>query len=78
MKLFVAMLGTETNTFSPVPTGLNQWRETLLARSSEPRDEDPPMLRGAKAVLGGAASFLCPRHRDAVLAYLEALAEESG
>ncbi|MBU1492632.1 MAG: DUF732 domain-containing protein [Actinomycetota bacterium] len=28
-------------------------------------------------VLGGAASFLCPRHRDAVAAYLEVLAEEN-
>jgi len=31
----------------------------------------------AGGVLGGAASFLCPQHRDAVMAYLEALAEEN-
>ena len=29
----------------------------------------------AGAVLGGAASFLCPQHRESVTAYLEALAE---
>jgi microcystin degradation protein MlrC len=49
------MLGTETNTFSPVPTGLNMWRETLLARRSDRLEEDPPMLRGAKAALTKAA-----------------------
>ena len=31
----------------------------------------------AGGVLGGAASFLCPEHRDAVMAYLEVLAEEN-
>lgn len=35
MKLFYAMLGTETNTFSPMPTGLNVWRSTILVRSKE-------------------------------------------
>ena len=31
----------------------------------------------AGGVLGAAASYLCPQHRDAVPAYLEALAEEN-
>lgn len=56
MKLFVAMLGTETNTFSPVPTGLNLWRETMLVRRGDRDEDDPPMLRGAKAVLTKAAA----------------------
>ena len=29
-KLFLAMLATETNTFSPLPTGWNVWRDTVL------------------------------------------------
>jgi microcystin degradation protein MlrC len=54
MKLFVAMLATETNTFSPIPTGPNVWRETLLVRRSDPRDQDPPMVLGARGLLGAA------------------------
>jgi microcystin degradation protein MlrC len=34
-KLFMAMLATETNTFSPLPTGWNVWRDTVLRRRSE-------------------------------------------
>ena len=29
------MLATETNTFSPIPTGMNVWRDTMLRRTSE-------------------------------------------
>ena len=42
MKIFAAALGTETNTFSPLPTGWQTFRETLYqhgdatARSSNP------------------------------------------
>ena len=36
--LFLAMLATETNTFSPLPTGWNVWRETLLRRRSEHKE----------------------------------------
>ena len=28
-RMFMAMLSTETNTFSPIPTGLNVWRDML-------------------------------------------------
>jgi microcystin degradation protein MlrC len=41
-KLFLAMLATETNTFSPLPTGWNVWRETLLRRRAE---HDPTISR---------------------------------
>jgi len=37
-KMFFGTLGTETNTFSPIPTGWNAWENFLLVRS---RDEDP-------------------------------------
>ena len=32
MKTFIACLGTETNTFSPMPTGLATFEETMLYR----------------------------------------------
>jgi microcystin degradation protein MlrC len=32
MRIFTAALGTETNTFSPLPTGLQTYRETLYVR----------------------------------------------
>ena len=30
MKIFIACLGTETNTFSPIPTGLQNFQDTML------------------------------------------------
>ena len=33
MKLFLASLGTETNTFSPFPTGYDNFKETYLVRA---------------------------------------------
>jgi len=42
-KLFLAMLATETNTFSPLPTGWNVWRDTVLRRRKE---HDPTISRG--------------------------------
>jgi microcystin degradation protein MlrC len=41
-KVFLAMLATETNTFSPMPTGWNIWRDTLLRRRTE---HDPTISR---------------------------------
>jgi microcystin degradation protein MlrC len=54
--MFLAMLATETNTFSPVPTGPNVWKETVLVHRSDPRDQDPPAVRGARALLSKLAS----------------------
>lgn len=34
MKLLIAGLATETNTYSPIPTGLNSFREGILSRSA--------------------------------------------
>ena len=39
MKLFTAFLGTETNTFSPIPTGQANFAETFLVRGGEHGDE---------------------------------------
>jgi len=55
-RMFLGMLATETNTFSPVPTGPNVWKESLLVRRSDPRDQDPPAVRGARTLLGKLAS----------------------
>ncbi len=52
MKLFIGMLGTETNTYSPMPTGLNVWKSTLLHRRSEPDEDAPELFLGIKAVMG--------------------------
>ena len=41
-KIFLAMLATETNTFSPLPTGWNIWRDTVLRRRKE---HDPTISR---------------------------------
>lgn len=36
-QVFFATLGTETNSFSPIPAGWNVWRDTLLRRRSDGR-----------------------------------------
>lgn len=36
LKMFYATLGTETNTFSPIPTGWNAWKDFLLVHSNDP------------------------------------------
>jgi microcystin degradation protein MlrC len=48
MKMFFAALGTETNTFSPMPTGWNGWNDFLLVHSNEPVQGliDPEALLG--------------------------------
>ena len=35
MHLFTASLGTETNTFSPIPTGARLFAETSLVRGGD-------------------------------------------
>jgi microcystin degradation protein MlrC len=41
-RVFFAMLGTETNTFSPIPTGWGIWRDTVLRRR---REQEPTVSR---------------------------------
>lgn len=42
MKLFIATLSTETNTFSPMPTGLSGYEEYYLRHGTA--TQDPPIL----------------------------------
>ncbi len=51
MKLFIGMLGTETNTCSPIPTGWNVWNGTLLHRRSDAEESAPALFQGLKAVV---------------------------
>lgn len=53
MKLFFGMLGTETNTFSPIPTGLNVWKGTLLHKRNDPPDTAPVFFRGIAGMMDG-------------------------
>jgi microcystin degradation protein MlrC len=48
-KLFTAMLGTETNTFSPLPTGMQLFEETCLFRGGSYGDK-PPMFAAPLAI----------------------------
>ena len=44
MKIFAATLGTETNTFSPIPTGMDTFRETMLFRAGEHPEDEPTLF----------------------------------
>jgi len=85
MRIFFSTLGTETNTFSPIPAGWNVWRETLLRRTA---DGTPtvharqrsfrPLYEAAEAcgaeIVPGLQAFAAPSGRtpSAVRAALEA------
>src|SRR6185295_13054214 len=43
MRLFTATLATETNTFSPLPTGLASYQESVFLRAGEHPDDAPRM-----------------------------------
>ena len=45
MKVFIACLGTETNTFSPIPTGMETYAETLLHHGDATRST-PSLFSG--------------------------------
>jgi microcystin degradation protein MlrC len=47
MKIFIASLATETNTFSPLPTGYRTFEETLLRRDASRR---PPAIGTAPVI----------------------------
>ena len=85
MRIFFSTLGTETNTFSPIPAGWNVWRETLLRRTADGTPTiharqrsfrplyDVAEARGAE-VVPGLQAFAAPSGRtpSAVRAALEA------
>jgi len=71
MRLFVAALGTETNTFSPIPTGLGSFEEYLWfpagSHPEEPRFFTGPIVAarrraaaGGLTVIEGLAAFAAP------------------
>ena len=43
MRLFAATLATESNTFSPLPTSLDAYRECVFLRPGEHPDDTPLM-----------------------------------
>ena len=43
MRLFAATLATETNTFSPLPTSLASYQESVFLRPGEHPDDAPRM-----------------------------------
>jgi microcystin degradation protein MlrC len=71
MRLFVAALGTETNTFSPIPTGLGSFEEYLWfpagTHPQEPRFFTGPIVAARRraaadglTVIEGLAAFAAP------------------
>ena len=70
MKVFTALLGTETNTFSPFLTGMRNFEETYLVRSgNHGRDAmdvrlatDSLARAGSRARLGGGRKPSCVCH----------------
>ncbi len=43
MRLFSATIATETNTFSPLPTSIEAFRESVFLRPGEHPDDAPRM-----------------------------------
>ncbi len=56
MRLFTATLATETNTFSPLPTSLENYRESVFLRPGE-HPKDAPRMCTAPLFVAGARSF---------------------
>jgi microcystin degradation protein MlrC len=85
-KIFTACLGTETNSFSPIPTGMNLFTSTMLTRGGKHGDEPGPFAlpliiwRDAARALGwevveGLAAFATPAGNTTTSVY-EALRDE--
>ena len=72
MRVFFATLGTETNSFSPIPAGWSVWRSTLLRR----RRDGEPTARAAGALAGLFAAAQRGGHQ--ILPGLQAFAAPSG
>ena len=70
-RIFTACLGTETNSFSPIPTGLSVYQQTMLVRGGQ-HGERPnlfgvPLIRWKQqaeslgwTVIEGLAAFAAP------------------
>ncbi|HZD26332.1 MAG TPA: M81 family metallopeptidase [Alphaproteobacteria bacterium] len=73
MKVFIACLGTETNTFSPLPTGAETFAETMLFRGDATRHEQS-LFSGPLHVWRRAAE----EHQAEVVESLAAFAQPAG
>ena len=85
-KIFTACLGTETNSFSPIPTGLELFARTMLVRNGE-HGERPglfalPLIEWKRLALDrgwevveGLAAFATPAGTTTMFAY-ESLRDE--
>ena len=51
MRLFTATLATETNTFSPIPTSIENYRESVFYRPGE-HPTDAPRMCTAPLMVG--------------------------
>ena len=72
-RVFFAMLGTETNTFSPIPTGISIWRETVLRH----RNDREPTVSPRQAVYAPLYALLETRGWELVPG-LQAFATPTG
>ena len=72
-RVFFAMLGTETNTFSPIPTGMTIWRDTVLRR----RTDSEPTVTPRQAVFAPLYAMLEARGWELVPS-LQAFATPTG
>ena len=73
MKTFIACLGTETNTFSPIPTGLETFAETMLCHG-DATERDFSLFAGPLHVWRQATEAL----QGQVVESLAAFAEPAG
>lgn len=73
MRIFIAALGTETNTFSPLPTGMRNFAETLLVRRDATHVSENFFVLPLKAWRERAAS-----HGDEIIESLSAFAQPAG
>ena len=73
MKTFIACLGTETNTFSPIPTGEETFAETMLYHG-DATSHEPSLFSGPLHVWRRAAEL----EQRKVVESLAAFAQPAG
>ena len=72
-RTFIACLGTETNTWSPIPTGMATFQDTMLHRGDATRH--PPDLYNDPLIVWRSAA---EAHGHTVIEGLAAFAEPAG
>jgi microcystin degradation protein MlrC len=71
VRIFVASLATETNTFAPFPTGWSAFEENGIGRADE-------LQGGQPSAMWAALSAMAQREGDLLIAGLTAFAQPSG